>query len=513
MTLDHIGIEYEQPQLITDMCGGFGGKLENADCEAAQESPWAYVSVPLKQLGPPEFGRQEDMLVIPTALLGLYLFTGTAVWLILMGGTTARRWWIHLLYVCGMAAALGGSVFFEIVMWKELESWCPECLTTHVGVLLLFLFSLMLWPRRERAAAAPPPPGPPGRGPAPSRQQTAPEKPAYPPLRMLLITPAVAAVIMLGEWLILVRMVDKAEAAEKPTPQIIVPPDAMDSEPGEGESPGDTTTQPTAAGAGEQSVEALRDRVEKLEKEAARQKAYSEYWKKQFKRYDKKWQHAYLSWVMTPRVDIPTEGEPARGPADARHTLVVFSDFQCPHCRKFEAFFEEKVMPIANQTGGIRLIFKHWPISQDCNPHALNNSHPKACKASLALEAARLVGGEEAYWKMYDLLWKNQKEWLKSMSFAPYARQIGLDESAFQQAMASDEAIERVTRNCNEGEMLGKDTLDEEEYEFVHVNGTPAVYLDGKRIWRLQRHPEFWRRLLTTSPPKQNGNGGEAETN
>ena len=56
---------------------------------------------------------------------------------------------------------------------------------------------------------------------------------------------------------------------------------------------------------------------------------------------------------------IPTLGSPVMGPANARITLVEFSDFQCPYCSKAVAQINATLKAYPND---VRLIFKQYPL-------------------------------------------------------------------------------------------------------------------------------------------------------
>src|SRR5262249_2867566 len=102
----------------------------------------------------------------------------------------------------------------------------------------------------------------------------------------------------------------------------------------------------------------------------------------------------YLHLRQTP-VEVPLRADhPVGGNATAPHTVVVFSDFQCPACRGFAAMFERDISPALGSQ--LRLVYKHYPLDQDCNPGLRRTVHQNACEAAYAAEAARELGGTEA---------------------------------------------------------------------------------------------------------------------
>ncbi|HSL29372.1 MAG TPA: thioredoxin domain-containing protein, partial [Anaerolineales bacterium] len=78
------------------------------------------------------------------------------------------------------------------------------------------------------------------------------------------------------------------------------------------------------------------------------------------------------------RYDIPIENAYALGPADAPITLVEFSDYQCPFCRRWHAEVYEPLL--AAYPGQIRFVYRHLP---------LDSIHPDAISAA---EAAMCAG-------------------------------------------------------------------------------------------------------------------------
>ena len=167
-------------------------------------------------------------------------------------------------------------------------------------------------------------------------------------------------------------------------------------------------------------------------------------------------------WFMErPRVDVPTEGH-SRGPVDAAVTLVEFSDFNCPHC----AHLDETISQILRgKHPDLRVVFRHFPLSSDCNSAAKSTIHPTACLAAVAAECA---GEQDRFWQYEHTLFANQGSFRRS-DLVGYARIVGLDVAAFERCLESDEARARVENDAREGARLG-------------VQSTPTIFLNGRRI-------------------------------
>jgi len=146
------------------------------------------------------------------------------------------------------------------------------------------------------------------------------------------------------------------------------------------------------------------------------------------------------------------EGKPFVGGADAGVVIVEFSDFQCPVCGR--------AYPVVKQVeaaygDSIKLVYKHFPIRQ---------IHPFAQKAAEASECANEQG---KFWEMHDILFQNQNA-LDIASLKQYARDIGLDSSAFNACLDSGSKVGAVAKDYQEGTALG-------------VSGTPTFYINGQQ--------------------------------
>jgi protein-disulfide isomerase len=94
---------------------------------------------------------------------------------------------------------------------------------------------------------------------------------------------------------------------------------------------------------------------------------------------------------------LPADGY-ATGPVNAKVTIVVFSDFECPYCKQFAATIRQNVAQ--KYPNDVRIVFKDFPLTP---------IHPWAHGAA---EAAHCLGEQkpEAFWAFHDWIFEHQGE-------------------------------------------------------------------------------------------------------
>lgn len=151
-------------------------------------------------------------------------------------------------------------------------------------------------------------------------------------------------------------------------------------------------------------------------------------------------------------VAIPTFGSPVTGPANARITLVEFSDFQCPYCTKAV----EKINAILKAyPNDVKLIFKQYPL----------DSHPQA---QISAQAALAAHQQGKFWPLHDVMFANRPT-LSRKSILGWAAGMGMDMKRFEADMDSDAMKKAVARDLADGDKAG-------------VEGTPTVFINGQRF-------------------------------
>jgi len=164
----------------------------------------------------------------------------------------------------------------------------------------------------------------------------------------------------------------------------------------------------------------------------------------------------------------------AIGPATAPVTVVVFSDFQCPFCKKMRALLAAE--PLVTSGDKVRLVFRHMPMPR----------HEWAQKAAEAAACAQLQNGD-AFWRLHDSVFENQEKIAgdnASQKFDDLASQIGtLNIRDFRECLRRQTSLGMVLRDRQIGTLVG-------------VKGTPTLFINGEPLTGLPDAGELHRHLV-----------------
>lgn len=178
--------------------------------------------------------------------------------------------------------------------------------------------------------------------------------------------------------------------------------------------------------------------------------------------------HVVIALAMSsPTVKIPiANDDPIYGDPAAPHAVVLFSDFACPQCASAEGW----LLPLVGANHGlIKLVYKHYPLSTDCNKGVAADLHPKGCQAATAAQAAFLVGGNDRFWEFGRLLFKYQHDFMQS-PWLSLAQRLNLDTEKFRQLLSAGSPSDaKVRRDIALGLSLG-------------LNATPQIFFEGKKL-------------------------------
>src|SRR5689334_21663796 len=104
----------------------------------------------------------------------------------------------------------------------------------------------------------------------------------------------------------------------------------------------------------------------------------------------------------------------AKGPKDAKITIVEFSDYQCPYCSRAEPLMEQVLQAYPKD---VQRVYKQYPLPM----------HPNAMPASRAALAA---GKQGKFWEMHQKLFENQTA-LGPENYKKWAEELKLDTARF----------------------------------------------------------------------------------
>lgn len=153
-------------------------------------------------------------------------------------------------------------------------------------------------------------------------------------------------------------------------------------------------------------------------------------------------------------VGISTQGE------GAPVTIIEFEDFLCPHCRDFNAVSGKLIRRefATDENPIVRWVIYEFPLGQTSWAPAL---------------AGRCALDQGGYWPMHDLLYARTGEWASesnpNRTFLDFADQLGLDTGQFRHCLSERSHLSDIAAARKYGESLG-------------VDGTPALYLNGRRL-------------------------------
>ncbi|MEQ1573722.1 MAG: DsbA family protein [Vicinamibacterales bacterium] len=184
--------------------------------------------------------------------------------------------------------------------------------------------------------------------------------------------------------------------------------------------------------------------------------------------------------LAPPRVEVHGDTwNPTSGPTDAAVQLTVFSDFECPYCKRFEPTLT-KLMETYRER--IRIVWRHFPLA----------IHEKAFPAALAAQCAHDQG---RFWAYHDVLFANQGR-LADADLKRMAREIGVTMSVFESCLDSGTHRDQIQSDLRAGGRLG-------------VTGTPTVFINGRVLIGALDQSEYEKAIVEELAADSTGRGGK----
>jgi len=160
---------------------------------------------------------------------------------------------------------------------------------------------------------------------------------------------------------------------------------------------------------------------------------------------------------------VPFAHDLRRGAKASKVTIVEFSDFQCPFCKRAEP----TVKALLDKYGkDVALVWMNQPLP----------FHDHAMDAATAFQAAGRQGPDKA-WKLHDKMYENNTA-LTRADIEKYAGEVGLNVAKFKKDWDDPKVKAEVADDQKVGNQVG-------------ANGTPTFFIDGRQIVGAQEQSAF----------------------
>ncbi len=154
-----------------------------------------------------------------------------------------------------------------------------------------------------------------------------------------------------------------------------------------------------------------------------------------------------------------TSEDHARGPENAKITILEYSDLECPYCK---IFHQSMLQLMKDHPNDIRWVFRHSPIPE---------LHPNAPAIASAAECA---GKQGKFWEFTDVAFKGDPTdgGMNLADLPTHAQEAGVaDIAAFQSCVAENGFTDKIQKDIDDGLKAG-------------LQGTPfnmVITADGKK--------------------------------
>jgi len=157
---------------------------------------------------------------------------------------------------------------------------------------------------------------------------------------------------------------------------------------------------------------------------------------------------------------VSIDDDPMKGDPKAPVTIIEFSDYECPFCKRSNDGAIKQINEEYISKGKVRLVFRDYPL-------------PFHKKATPAAVAANCAGEQGKYWEVHDFLFENPKTNLDISTILDSAGDLGLNKAKFQTCINDKSKEKEITKDIEDGQKYG-------------VRGTPSYFIgkttDGDEI-------------------------------
>ena len=183
----------------------------------------------------------------------------------------------------------------------------------------------------------------------------------------------------------------------------------------------------------------------------------------------------------------PTKGvasvddDPVLGDKNAPVTIIEFSDYECPFCKRhFDQTLPQLVKNYVD-TGKVKIVFRDFPLSFH---------DPMATKEAVAANCAGKQGGDVAYFKYHGEIFtrtKSNGNGLSEADLTKIATDLGLNLNSFNACLVDSAQTDEIKKDIADGSAAGASGTP----TFVIGKSTSNGKIDGDLVVGAQTYAAF----------------------
>lgn len=171
-----------------------------------------------------------------------------------------------------------------------------------------------------------------------------------------------------------------------------------------------------------------------------------------------------------------SDKEPVLGNANAKLTIVLYEDFQCPFCGRFFSDAEKMIKDDYVAKGKVRLVYRDFAfLGQYVKPYVTAKD-----ESINSAEAARCAGDQGKFWDYHDYLFTHQngenEGGFNDTNLKSFAQILGLNTTSFNQCLDSNKYEQAVINSNSEAKQAGVTGTPK---GFILKGGTIVDTIDG----------------------------------
>lgn len=184
-------------------------------------------------------------------------------------------------------------------------------------------------------------------------------------------------------------------------------------------------------------------------------------------------------------VKVSLDDDPVLGDKNAPVTIVEFSDYECPFCKRHYDQTHKQLVTNYIDTAKVKLVFRDLPLSFH---------DPMATTEAIAANCAKEQGGDEAYYKYHDKMFEettSNGSGLTKDQLYKFAGELNLNEANLKSCVEAEKYKDEVAKDLADAGVAGATGTP----SFVVGKSQDSGEIEGKLIVGAQPYSVFQQEI------------------